>query len=112
MIQSPYNQDILFITNFFYGLRSVCEECCLEGCASAINTRGPTASTSGEYSLHTNNTSSQDQSDRNNNNSAVKNEFDNLNENGIVRMDMSKIIDATGLPTYDAALKLESCGYV
>lgn len=39
-------------------------------------------------------------------------DFDHLNGNGIVRMDMSKIIDATGLPTYDAALKLESCGYV
>lgn len=39
-------------------------------------------------------------------------EFDHLNGNGIVRMDMSKIIDSTGLPTYDAALKLESVGYV
>lgn len=39
-------------------------------------------------------------------------DFDHLNGNGIVRMDMSKIIDSTGLPTYDAALKLESCGYV
>lgn len=48
-------------------------------------------------------------SDRANNNTA---DFDHLNGNGIVRMDMSKIIDSTGLPTYDAALKLESCGYV
>lgn len=39
-------------------------------------------------------------------------DIDHLNGNGIVRMDMSKIIDSTGLPTYDAALKLESCGYV
>lgn len=38
--------------------------------------------------------------------------IDHLNGNGLVRMDMSKIIDSTGLPTYDAALKLESCGYV
>ncbi|XP_039447522.1 uncharacterized protein LOC120426803 [Culex pipiens pallens] len=36
----------------------------------------------------------------------------NLNENGIVRLDMSRIIDQTGLPTYEAALKLESSGYV
>lgn len=39
-------------------------------------------------------------------------EIDILNDNGILRMDMSKIIDQTGLPTYDAALKLESYGYV
>lgn len=39
-------------------------------------------------------------------------EFDVLSDNGIVRMDMSKIIDRTGLPTYDAAIKLESFGYV
>uniref|UniRef100_A0A182UKI5 Uncharacterized protein n=1 Tax=Anopheles melas TaxID=34690 RepID=A0A182UKI5_9DIPT len=35
-----------------------------------------------------------------------------LNENGLVRLDMSQIIDNTGLPTYEAALKLESSGYV
>ncbi|XP_031617703.1 uncharacterized protein LOC116337362 [Contarinia nasturtii] len=39
-------------------------------------------------------------------------EFNVLSDNGIVRMDMSKIIDRTGLPTYDAAIKLESFGYV
>ncbi|XP_037953685.1 uncharacterized protein DDB_G0283357-like [Teleopsis dalmanni] len=38
--------------------------------------------------------------------------LDSINENGIVRLDMSKIIDKTGLPTYEAALKLESSGYV
>uniref|UniRef100_A0A182PUC8 Uncharacterized protein n=1 Tax=Anopheles epiroticus TaxID=199890 RepID=A0A182PUC8_9DIPT len=35
-----------------------------------------------------------------------------LHENGLVRLDMSQIIDNTGLPTYEAALKLESSGYV
>uniref|UniRef100_A0A182JQ09 Uncharacterized protein n=1 Tax=Anopheles christyi TaxID=43041 RepID=A0A182JQ09_9DIPT len=35
-----------------------------------------------------------------------------LNDNGLVRLDMSQIIDNTGLPTYEAALKLESSGYV
>lgn len=39
-------------------------------------------------------------------------EFDSLNENGLIRVDMRKIIDQTGLPTYEAALKLESSGYV
>ncbi|XP_023302824.2 putative uncharacterized protein DDB_G0289963 [Lucilia cuprina] len=38
--------------------------------------------------------------------------LDCINENGIISLDMSKIIDKTGLPTYDAALKLESSGYV
>jgi hypothetical protein len=32
--------------------------------------------------------------------------------NGMVKLDMSQIIDKTGLPTYEAALKLESSGYV
>lgn len=43
-------------------------------------------------------------------NSAVN--FETLNENGLIRLDMSQIIDHTGLPTYEAALKLESSGYV
>ncbi|XP_037905783.1 uncharacterized protein LOC119648231 [Hermetia illucens] len=38
--------------------------------------------------------------------------LDTFNENGIIRMDMSQIIDRTGLPTYEAAIKLESSGYV
>ncbi|XP_029725446.2 uncharacterized protein LOC109417842 [Aedes albopictus] len=38
--------------------------------------------------------------------------FRNLTENGLVRLDMSQIIDQTGLPTYEAALRLESSGYV
>lgn len=38
--------------------------------------------------------------------------FETLNENGLIRLDMSQIIDRTGLPTYEAALKLESSGYV
>jgi hypothetical protein len=36
----------------------------------------------------------------------------NLNCNGLIRLDMSQIMDNTGLPTYDAAIKLESSGYV
>lgn len=38
--------------------------------------------------------------------------LDCINENGLISLDMSKIIDKTGLPTYDAAIKLESSGYV
>ncbi|XP_036331662.1 uncharacterized protein LOC118743211 [Rhagoletis pomonella] len=39
--------------------------------------------------------------------------LDAINANsGIIRVDMSKIIDQTGLPTYEAAAKLESSGYV
>lgn len=47
-----------------------------------------------------------------NNDRTPSEEIEILNDNGILRMDMSKIIDRTGLPTYDAALKLESYGYV
>lgn len=39
-------------------------------------------------------------------------DFDSLNKNGLIRVNMSQIIDPTGLPTYEAALKLESSGYV
>lgn len=42
-----------------------------------------------------------------------ENEFDSLNEIGLIKVDMRKLIDdQTGLPTYEAALKLESSGYV
>ncbi|KAM8713060.1 hypothetical protein ACLKA7_013385 [Drosophila subpalustris] len=39
-------------------------------------------------------------------------DISNINENGIISLDMSKIIDISGLPTYEGALKLESSGYV
>ncbi|XP_017864518.1 PREDICTED: GATA zinc finger domain-containing protein 5 [Drosophila arizonae] len=39
-------------------------------------------------------------------------DINNMNENGIISLDMSKIIDISGLPTYEGALKLESSGYV
>lgn len=46
------------------------------------------------------------------NNKDSEAELNILSDNGIIRMDMSKVIDQTGLPTYDAAIKLESFGYV
>ncbi|XP_020803255.1 uncharacterized protein LOC110180006 [Drosophila serrata] len=39
-------------------------------------------------------------------------DLNTINENGIISLDMSKIIDRSGLPTYEGALKLESSGYV
>ncbi|KAH8372983.1 hypothetical protein KR009_009406 [Drosophila setifemur] len=39
-------------------------------------------------------------------------DLNTINENGIISMDMSKIIDRSGLPTYEGAIKLESSGYV
>lgn len=54
--------------------------------------------------------------DNNNNNNATANntvvDLQQINENGIIRLDMSQIIDSTGLPTYEAAIKLEQSGYV
>jgi hypothetical protein len=38
--------------------------------------------------------------------------LDTINGNGLIRLDMSQIIDQTGLPSYEAALKLKSSGYV
>ncbi|XP_022232258.2 uncharacterized protein LOC111080757 isoform X2 [Drosophila obscura] len=39
-------------------------------------------------------------------------DLSSINENGFISLDMSKIIDRSGLPTYEGALKLESSGYV
>lgn len=38
--------------------------------------------------------------------------LETISRNGLIRLDMSQIIDQTGLPTYEAALKLKSSGYV
>lgn len=59
-----------------------------------------------------NDSDSNNNSNNENNNYNIDIDFDNINENGIIRLDMSQIIDSTGLPTYEAALKLESSGYV
>lgn len=64
------------------------------------------------------NTNDNNNSNNNNNDAKAesstetKNNLDAINDNGIIRVDMSKIMDTTGLPHYDAALKLESSGYV
>lgn len=34
------------------------------------------------------------------------------NGKGVIKLDMSRIIDPTGLPTYEAALKLKSSSYI
>ena len=39
-------------------------------------------------------------------------ELDLIKSNGIVKLDMARIMDSTGLPTYDAALKLKSSNYI
>ncbi|XP_055315470.1 uncharacterized protein LOC129575624 isoform X2 [Sitodiplosis mosellana] len=115
-----------------------CVDNCLEHCNSVgnniTNTSANTTSTPGEVEeVNGNNlTTSTDENntlDTNNNTERMETrsdqcqcthqrcqdspvEFDVLSDNGIVRMDMSKIIDRTGLPSYDAAIKLESFGYV
>lgn len=56
---------------------------------------------------------SDDTNDSNNNATANTSvDLQQINENGIIRLDMSQIIDSTGLPTYEAAIKLEQSGYV
>lgn len=39
-------------------------------------------------------------------------DFNSISDNGLIRLDMSQIIDQTGLPTYEAAIKLDTSGYV
>lgn len=65
-------------------------------------------------SIDTQMTTNDDTSDDNNNNNATTTALNlqQINENGIIRVDMSQIIDSTGLPTYEAAIKLEQSGYV
>ncbi|XP_039953313.1 uncharacterized protein LOC120770169 [Bactrocera tryoni] len=67
-------------------------------CASNADTEAAASTVSGDVSLP---------------NSPEDNTLDVLNANsGIIRVDMSKVIDQTGLPTYEAVAKLESSGYV
>lgn len=39
-------------------------------------------------------------------------DLDMIKANGIIKLDMSRIMDHTGLPTYEAALKLKSSNYI
>lgn len=39
-------------------------------------------------------------------------DIDLIRSNGIIKLDMSRIMDNTGLPTYEAALKLKSSNYI
>lgn len=64
--------------------------------------------TSGQIQEHTSEPNSNNKNDENGN----ETNSINLNCNGLIRLDMSQIMDHTGLPTYDAAIKLESSGYV
>lgn len=41
-----------------------------------------------------------------------ENALDMINGKGVIKLDMSRIIDPTGLPTYEAALKLKSSSYI
>lgn len=67
-----------------------------------------------EHALDTNRCNTNNNAITNSNNDENGNETQsiNLNCNGLVRLDMTQIMDHTGLPTYDAAMKLEASGYV
>lgn len=44
--------------------------------------------------------------------SSDDNTLEMINGKGVIKLDMSRIIDPTGLPTYEAALKLKSSSYI
>lgn len=44
--------------------------------------------------------------------STEDNALDMMNGKGVIKLDMSRIMDPTGLPTYEAALKLKSSTYI
>ena len=77
---------------------------------SVIRNSRDTAHNNSNVNSNSNNNNNNE--DDNNSTSSSILDLDTINENGIIRLDMSKIIDKTGLPTYEAALKLESSGYV
>ncbi|CAO1352672.1 unnamed protein product [Diamesa serratosioi] len=101
-------------------------EVMLENCINSPSTSNTNYNRLNETTAGTDNNcrkmSSDDDSDEddidmngNVNNGAMPNRNVNLetiNRNGLIRLDMSQIIDHTGLPTYEAAIKLESSGYV
>lgn len=51
-------------------------------------------------------------SDANGNIISDENALEMINGKGVIKLDMSRIIDLTGLPTYEAALKLKSSSYI
>lgn len=70
---------------------------------------------SGEQHQRLNDTEDEDDDEINGNGSCRQSDpvnLDTINGNGLIRLDMSQIIDQTGLPTYEAALHLKSSGYV
>ncbi|XP_030387762.1 uncharacterized protein LOC115634274 [Scaptodrosophila lebanonensis] len=75
---------------------------------NAIETMAATVEESGAVATDENENAATNGGDAN----AAINDLDSINDNGIVSLDMSKIIDRSGLPTYEGALKLESSGYV
>jgi hypothetical protein len=44
--------------------------------------------------------------------SSEDNALDMINGKGVIKLDMSRIMDPTGLPTYEAALKLKASSYI
>lgn len=44
--------------------------------------------------------------------SSEDNALEMINCKGVIKLDMSRIMDPTGLPTYEAALKLKSSSYI
>ncbi|KAH8309339.1 hypothetical protein KR059_008252 [Drosophila kikkawai] len=70
--------------------------------AATTSDREAATSTGGEQATGNHQKAEQDEDE----------DLNTINENGIISLDMSKIIDRSGLPTYEGALKLESSGYV
>lgn len=110
-------QTTLFIAQETNG-NSLCQGSGLECSCTRNNnclpsTSSSSASTRGCCCNNNNNNNAQiapNDNDMNRNPRPI--DFESLNENGLVRIDISQIIDKTGLPTYEAAIRLESSGYV
>jgi hypothetical protein len=64
--------------------------------------------------VETNSASTSNHDDENGNAINIESSIalDLIRASGIIKLDMSRIMDQTGLPTYEAALKLKSSNYI
>ncbi|XP_059612663.1 uncharacterized protein LOC132259129 [Phlebotomus argentipes] len=90
----------------------VCHESDTECSCTRNNNCLPSTSSASQRCCCSNNNNTEMASDGDMNQNPGPIDFESLNENGLVRIDISQIIDKTGLPTYEAAIRLESSGYV
>ena len=99
--------------NNYNGNSNLFESAASPSTSTSANYNSCPLSLSGERQKCSNETEDEDETDGNGNCRLPGTvNLSTINRNGLIRLDMSQIIDQTGLPTYEAALHLKSSGYV